>query len=70
MFDDVTGGDIDDPRAQALFHEAYFHKGSDYSPEERAAIRDELSNYLLNEYGIDFDDAFDWDTWRETYAAA
>jgi hypothetical protein len=64
---DDTFGDFHDPVAQALFHEAYFVRGSHFSPEELSAIRDNLSAYLQDEYGFDFDQYFDWDTWRDVY---
>lgn len=66
MWDDVGG--FDDLYAQALYHEAYFameHRG-----DELTAVRDELQDYLLREYGIDFEAEFDWDAWREAYSEA
>lgn len=55
-----------DPTAQALFHEAYFNPGG-WESDQLAAIRDNLHDYLQEEYGIDFDEVFDWDAWREAY---
>jgi hypothetical protein len=59
-------GDYRDPVAEALYHEAYFNKGS-WESDELSAIRDSLNAYMMDEYGIDFDAAFDWNTWREMY---
>lgn len=67
LWDDAFGETFSDPVAEALFHEAYFVRDSSFSPEELGAIRDSLTEYLRDEYGIDFDDVFDWDAWREAY---
>lgn len=37
--------------------------GADY----REAAREFVYEYLETEYGIDFDEVFDWDAWREAY---
>lgn len=37
--------------------------GSDY----REAAREFVYEWLESEYGIDFDEVFDWDAWREAY---
>ena len=37
------------------------------SPDFRHATYDALSDYIMDEYGIDFDDIFDWDAYREWY---
>lgn len=58
-------GAFDDRYAQTLFNAGYFE--TDYSSDERSAIRDRLSEYLMDEYGVDFDDVFDWEAWREAY---
>ncbi len=31
---------------------------------------DSLKEYLWDEYGVDFDDVFDWDDYRSHYEAA
>lgn len=54
-----------DPVAQALFHSAYFDQS--VSQDDRAAIRDALNDYMADEYNIEFQEVFDWDTWRENY---
>lgn len=61
-------GDFDafyDPVAQALYNEGYFN--FDIDPDQRAAIREALDEYMEHEYGLDFDDVFDWDAWRDAY---
>lgn len=65
---DSAFGEFNDPTAQALFHAGYFDQ--DYTTAERAAIRAELDRYLDDEYDIDFDDVFDWESWRESYGEA
>lgn len=62
-------GAFDDPVAQTLFNEAYFSPGS-WDSDQISAIRDELANYLMDEYGVDFDAVFDWEEWREAYESA
>lgn len=37
------------------------------STEYREAARDYVVEWLDTEYGIAFDDVFDWDAWREAY---
>ena len=61
-------GAFTDTHAQALFNAGYFE--TEYSKEERSAIRDELSDYLMDAYGYDFDEIFDWEAWREAYGEA
>jgi hypothetical protein len=67
---DNAFGEFHDPVAEALFHEAYFVRNSSFSAEELGAIRDSLQDYMRDEYGIDFNDVFDWDAWRESYSEA
>lgn len=66
LYEGVFGDEYRDRTAEALFHEAYFVRGQD-DPERVAAIREALSDYMMQEYGIDFERDFDWETWRETY---
>jgi hypothetical protein len=55
-----------DARAMALYHEAYFNPGA-WDSSSVQAIRDELHNYMMDQYGYDFEAEFDWDAWREAY---
>jgi hypothetical protein len=57
---------MQDPNAQALFHEAFFHRDA-WDSEQLGAIRDTLREYLYDTYDIDFDAVFDWEAWREAY---
>lgn len=70
LFDDFaekseTAGIHDDQMLQALYDAALFD--FDISHEDRLAIRETLKDYVWEEYGIDFDDVFDWESWRENY---
>lgn len=56
---------FDDRIAQALYDYGFFN--FDISPDERQAIRENLYDYLMDEYGIDFDQVFDWEAWRAAY---
>ena len=70
LWEDAFGQDyfevLNDSHAQALFHAAFFHRDV-WDADQIGAIRDELKEYLYNEYEIDFDAVFDWDAWREAY---
>lgn len=56
----------DDPTAQALFDAGYFSPG-EWDSDQIAAIRGELDRYMMDEYGIDFSEVFDWEAWRSDY---
>jgi hypothetical protein len=60
--------DFHDPTAEALYHNGFYN--FDVSTEDRVAIREALSSYLSDEYGIDFEAQFDWEAWREAYENA
>lgn len=71
LFEDLLAGDSaleNDRLAQALYDEALFN--FDLSAEDRRDIMDTLRDYLWEEYEIDFDDVFDWESWRELYDTA
>jgi hypothetical protein len=68
LWNDAFGSQFNDQTAQALYHAAYFDQ--DYSTDERVQIRQAFADYLADEYDIDFDDVFDWETWRESYGVA
>lgn len=66
MWEDFDSfGVVDDPVAQAMFHEAYFN--FDHDSETINTLRDAFDDYMHSEYGIDFDSVFDWDAYRESY---
>jgi len=48
-----------DEYAQTLFAEAFFDQNQD--------SYDALVDYLWEEYGLDFEDAFEWEDFREWY---
>lgn len=58
LWDNFSGDD----RAQELFHDAFF--------EDNEKAYQDLIDYLWDVYGIDFEDAFDWEDFRSWYDAA
>jgi hypothetical protein len=59
--DILFGNDmVVDERAQELFIEAFFEGGNDEAYQE-------LVDFIWDEYGIDFEDAFQWEDFREWY---
>lgn len=71
LYDSLVDGDPElgnDHTLQLLFDVALFD--SDIRPEEREGAMDVLIEYLWDEYGLDFDDIFDWDGYREWYESA
>jgi hypothetical protein len=54
------GPGIEDARAQELFSEAFFNDNS------QAYI--DLIDYMYDTYGIDFEEAFEWEDFREWYS--
>lgn len=56
---------LNDEMLQQVFHVGFFDY--DVDTETRMAAREYVTDYLESEYGIIFDEAFDWDTWREMY---
>lgn len=68
LFADLGNANQDvfnDELVQQAFDIGWFNMdvGSDY----REAAREFVVEWLHNEYGIEFDDVFDWDAWREAY---
>lgn len=71
LFDDLAGHDrrmFNDPFVQNLYDVALFDY--DVSKDDRAAVLRTLGEYLRDEYGVDFDDAFDWEGFRAQYDQA
>lgn len=61
-------GFVDDPRdytAHELFWEVMYNE--EMSQSEREALFEELRDYINDEYGIWFDDVWDWEAFREWY---
>jgi hypothetical protein len=54
-----------DRMVQALYDTALFNY--DISKEDRNAVMGSLKDYMWDEYGVDFDDVFDWENYREAY---
>ena len=61
-------------RNEQIFQDEYLQQAfdigwfdMDVSTEYREAAREFVVEWLHDEYGIDFDEVFDWDAWREAY---
>lgn len=54
--------DIMDQHAQDLFSQAFF--------DNNDAAYIDLVDYMWDEYGIDFEQAFDWEDFRDYYEGA
>lgn len=68
LFDGMASGNAElenDRFVQALYDTALFNH--DISPADRAAVMDTLKDYMWDEYGLNFDDVFDWDGYRAAY---
>lgn len=60
MYDILFGGELDvDERAQSLFMEAMFN--------DNEQAYEDLIDYMWDVHGIDFEDAFSWEDFREWY---
>lgn len=68
LFYDLVDGDLDmlnDEYLKLQYDTALFMDG--VTPQEREDAMTALEDYLLGEYGLDFDDNFDWDDYRDWY---
>ena len=68
LFEDMAAYDpdiIDDHMLQTLYDTAMFDW--DICREERDYAYNALVEYLWTEYGLDFEDVFDWEAYREAY---
>lgn len=71
LFDGMTQSNdslYQDQWVQTLYDAALF--GHDVSGSDRAAVLNALRDYMWDEYGMDFDDVFDWEGYREAYDRA
>ena len=59
---------LNDPMLQSMFDLGYFDH--DVSSDVRANAREWLDEYIMEEYGFDFDQFFDWEAWRDAYSEA
>jgi hypothetical protein len=68
LFDSMVGHSAEiygDQWMQTLYDTALFEH--DISADDRAAVLSALRDYLWDNYGVDFDDVFDWEGYREAY---
>lgn len=59
---------INDPVVSAMIQDAWLN--TDIDADLRADVRSGLRAYVWQTYGVQFDDIFDWDAWREAYGEA
>jgi hypothetical protein len=57
----------DDGYAHDLFYNAFYN--NDISMRNRMELMDSMNDYLWQTYGLDFEAVWDWDDFREWYAA-
>lgn len=60
---------LNDEWLQFLYHESLFDR-ENMSTAERANVYESLEAYVLEEYGIDFSEIYDWEAYREAYDTA
>lgn len=68
LFEDIGNANenaFGDELLQQAFDIGWFDMN--VSTEYREAAREYVVGWLRDEYGIEFDDVFDWDAWREAY---
>jgi hypothetical protein len=71
MFENMANGYVpfyEDRQLQALYDAALFNY--DIGMGDRGAIIEGLRDYMWDEYGVDFDSIFDWESYREAYDRA
>lgn len=56
---------LNDRYLQAVYEAAYFDQNVPHN--DRIYLREQLTILLRDEYGLNFDDIFDWEAWREAY---
>ena len=69
LFADMSLSNMDmygDPFVRGHLHDSLFDFDK-FDSEVRQGKLDELKQYLRDEYDINFDDIFDWESWREWY---
>lgn len=63
-----NGAISSDRYMQALYDAALFDHST--PSRERGPILEALRDYMWDEYGLDFDDVYDWDGYRDAYDTA
>lgn len=58
-------GDLHDAHAESLFRDVMYN--DDLSRDQREDAYEELKGYYWDEYGIQFDDLWDWHDFKEWY---
>lgn len=58
----------EDPFAEGFYHEAMWN--FDMAGDTRADMYENFVTYMEDMYGVEWEEIFDWDDWREAYDAA
>lgn len=64
-----TNGTLGRDRMAQRYYEAAFHTRSD-TPGDRADAQDTFKQYIMDTYGIDWDEVFDYAEYRRNYDLA
>jgi hypothetical protein len=56
---------VGDQEARGLFDDLMYN--NELSQEQREAVYDQLAQYIWDEYGINFEEVWDWDDFRAWY---
>lgn len=64
VFESLFSG-VGDLEARRIFDDVMYN--DDLSRDERADRYEDLKDYYFDEYGIDFDELWDWEDFREWY---
>jgi hypothetical protein len=62
---DVQERILADPFVEAFYHEAFWDW--DLAGDTRADVYENFIAYMEDEYGVEWEEIFDWDDWRQAY---
>lgn len=54
----------EDPLVEFMHHELFDDR---LARDEMQLVFEQLRDYVESEYGVDWDDVYDWESWREWY---
>lgn len=67
LFTDMSLNDMNmyyDEGLRARFHAALYDFDQ-FAPGQRRVVMEDLRNYMKTYYGVDMDDVFDWESYRD-----
>jgi hypothetical protein len=65
--DQIEDPEDPDQRFKELFDDLFSIENGRVNWDDSKAAHDSLQSWMWNEYGIDLDDYFEWEQWRENY---